>query len=654
MTASETNALDLIVSDIRHNFTTSATDEMSLQEYLNLCKVDPMAYASAAQRMVHAIGDSVWVDTTQDPRLSRIFGNRTIETFPSFDDFYGLEDTVVQVVNFFRHAAQGLEERKQILYLLGPVGSGKSGLVDRIEELFETVPFYALKAGNTISPVFESPLALFDQAKHAAALKEQYGIPPEALRPILSPWAVKRLKHDFNGDITKFSVIRLYPSRRQQIAIAKAEPGDENNQDMSALVGKLDIRKLEDFSQDDPDAYSYSGALCVANQGLVNFAEMFKANLRTLNPLLTATQEGNFKGTEGFATLPFGGIVIAHSNEAEWKMFRNNPRNEAFIDRLSLIKVPYCLRISEEVQIYEKLISQSALNGAVCAPGTLRMLATFSILTRITPPTASVPFSKAEIYDGKTLKDQDPTAKTLQEYKDAAGVSEGMTGMSTRFAFKVLSRTFNYDSSEIAANPVHLMYVLEQQLLHEQLPPEDEDEYIGIVKGVLAPKYMLYIQGEIQKAYLESYGEYGQNLFDRYITYADAWIQGNDFRDHDTGENYDRDALNAELEKIEKPAGVSNPKDFRNEVVNFVLRASRNNGGKNPQWTSYEKLRTVIEKKMFTNTEDLLPVISFTRKATADEQTKHDNFVSRMVERGYTDKQVRLLVDWYMRYRRHN
>ena len=151
---------------------------------------------------------------------------------------------------------------------------------------------------------------------------------------------------------------------------------------------------------------------------------------------------------------------------------------------------------------------------------------------------------------------------------------------------------------------------------------------------------------------MESYSEYGQNLFDRYVTYADFWIQDHEYRDPETGQLFDRTALNTELEKIEKPAGISNPKDFRNEIVNFVLRARANHEGKNPSWTSYEKLRTVIEKKMFSNTEDLLPVISFNTKGSAEDQKKHDDFVERMTEKGYTQKQVRLLCEWYLRVRK--
>ena len=166
------------------------------------------------------------------------------------------------------------------------------------------------------------------------------------------------------------------------------------------------------------------------------------------------------------------------------------------------------------------------------------------------------------------------------------------------------------------------------------------------------PRYVEFIGKEIQTAYLESYSEYGQNLFDRYVLYADFWIQDQEYRDPETGENFDRAALNEELEKIEKPAGISNPKDFRNEVVNFVLRARAANQGRNPAWTSYEKLRAVIEHKMFSTTEDLLPVISFNAKASREDQQKHHDFVVRMVAKGYTEKQVRLLSEWYLRVRK--
>jgi serine protein kinase len=226
-----------------------------------------------------------------------------------------MEETIERIVGFFRHAAQGLEERKQILYLLGPVGGGKSSLAERLKQLMEKEPVYVLKAGKEVSPVFESPLGLFDPVTLGPELEKHYNIPRRRLTGTISPWAVKRLE-EFGGDITKFTVGRLQPSRLKQICIAKTEPGDENNQDVSSLVGKVDIRKLEFFSQNDPDAYSYSGGLNRTTQGLLEFVEMFKAPIKMLHPLLTSTQEGNYVGSENIGGIPYQGIVLAHSNEA--------------------------------------------------------------------------------------------------------------------------------------------------------------------------------------------------------------------------------------------------------------------------------------------------------------------------------------------------
>ncbi|WP_153146674.1 PrkA family serine protein kinase [Dechloromonas sp. H13] len=636
-----------ILTRYQSRYEAQQEEEMSIQEYLDICRGDPKAYATVAERMLLAIGEPELVDTRTDSRLSRIFANKMLKLYPAFREFYGMEEVIEHIVSYFRHAAQGLEEKKQILYLLGPVGGGKSSLAERLKYLIEKVPFYAIKG----SPVHESPLSLFNVLEDGPILEEDYGIPRRYLGTIMSPWAVKRL-HEFGGDISRFRVVKLRPSVLSQIAVSKTEPGDENNQDISSLVGKIDIRKLESYSQNDPDAYSYSGGLCLANRGLLEFVEMFKAPIKVLHPLLTATQEQNYKGTEGFGAIPFDGMVLAHSNEAEWLTFKNNRNNEAFLDRIYIVKVPYCLRVTDEMRIYEKLLVNSSLSKAPCAPDTLQMMAQFSVLSRLKEPENSSIYSKMRVYDGENLKDTDPKAKSFQEYRDFAGVDEGMTGLSTRFAFKILSKVFNFDHREVAANPVHLMYVLEQQIEQEQFPPEVEERYLRYLKEFLSPRYAEFIGKEIQTAYLESYSEYGQNIFDRYVTYADFWIQDQEFRDPNTGEMLDRAALNDELDKIEKPAGISNPKDFRNEVVNFVLRARAKHDGKNPAWISYEKLRAVIEKKMFSNTEELLPVISFNTKASADEQKKHQDFVNRMITKGYTEKQVRLLCEWYLRVRK--
>ena len=612
------------------------------------CRDNPMMFSSAPERMIAAIGEPDIVDTSTDSRLGRIFLNRTIKVYPAFKNFYGMEDTIERIVGYFKYAAQGLEERKQILYLLGPVGGGKSSLAECLKQLMEKQHIYVLKAGDEISPIFESPLGLFDPEQMGDLLETKYGIAIRRLPGLISPWATKRLD-EFDGDISKFSVVRLQPSKLRQIGIAKTEPGDENNQDISALVGKVDIRKLEHFSQDDPDAYSYSGGLNHTTQGMLEFVEMFKAPIKVLHPLLTATQERNYLGTESLGAFPYHGIVLAHSNEAEWLQFKQNKNNEAFLDRICVVKVPYCLQVTEEARIYKKLLSESELNNAQCAPEVLEIMSRFSVLSRLHEHENSSVYSKMRIYDGESLKDTDPKAKSIQEYRETAGVNEGMTGISTRFAFKVLSATFNHDTEEIAADPVHLIYVLEQSVKREQFAEEMENRYLDFIKSELVPRYAEFIGHEIQKTYLESYGEYGQNLFDRYIAYADAWIEEQDYKDPDTGQVFDREILDSELSKIEKPAGIANPKDFRNEVVKFSLRTRANNEGNNPSWTSYNKIREVIEKRMFSQVEELLPVISFGSKKDKKTDKQHTEFVERMAAHGYSERQVRRLVEWYMR-----
>ena len=629
---------------------------MSLEEYLELCKTDKMAYANASERMLAAIGEPSIIDTTLDPRMSRIFSNKKIRIYDAFKDFYGAEEAIERIVAYFRHAAQGLEESRQILYLKGPVGGGKSSLVERLKDLMEENPIYVLydkfeqNEELRTSPVFESPLALF--AKSGAELEAEYGISQRYVKGlVLSGWAQEKIR-EFGGDVSRFSVLKVYPDKASQTAVMKVEPGDENNQDVSVLVGKTDIRRLEHYPQSHPYSYSYSGGLNRTNQGMMDFAEMFKANIKTLNPLLMATQERNYQGTEAIPALPYTGVICAHSNEAEWSRFRNDKTNEAFLDRVYIVDVPYCLRASEEQKIYEKMLRNSSLGDRPCAPETLKLLAEFIVLTRLVEPTNSTIFAKMKVYDGENVRDSMPNSKPIDEYREAAGVDEGMTGLSTRFGFKIISQVFNLRPEEVQANPIDLMFVLGESLKKEHLPEATFNAYMNFISSWVHPRYFEFLDKELRIAYLESYSSFGQTLFERYVLFAEAWLDDTTVRDPETHTTLNREHLNARLEEIEKPAGIYGARDFRNDVVNYVLRYRARNNGQVPEWNAYEKIRTVIEKKMFTATAEIMPIVSFSPKGSADEQSKHDAFIDRMRSKGYTDAQIKILVEWWIAHKK--
>lgn len=616
-------------------------NEMTLEEYLELCKTDKLAYATASERLLAAIGEVEMMDTRKDERLSRIFSNEAVPRYKTFGSIYGLEPTVKDIVGFVKHAAQGLEERKQILYLLGPVGSSKSSLVHIIKKLMQTVPFFAIKG----SPVFDNPLSLFSQED-----AEELGIPARYFGVIPSPWLIKRLQ-EVEGDLTKLKVVKLFPSEAHQLAISHIEPGDENNQDISSLVGKLNIRELDQYAQNDPDAYSYSGGLCLGNRGITEFAEMFKSPIKSLNPLLEATQSGFYKGTESISAIPFEGIIIAHSNESEWQKFRNDKRNEALIDRIFIVRVPYCLRYSEETKIYEKMLRESSLSQSPCAPKTLETLAKFSVMSRLAPSSHSNRETKMSVYNGENLKHKNPDAKNIPEYKKEAhelSVDEGFSGISTRFAFKILAQTFNHDPEEVGANPLHLLLILNNRIKQEHLQKEEEETLIKIIQ-TLFDDFHAYLDKDIKKAYIESYDEYGQNLFDRYVTYADYWLNEEDYRDPNTSMSMTPEELEKYLEEIETPANITNKKDFRNEVVKYCLRYRAAHKDQNPKWSSYNKIREVIESKIFSNIDDMLPIISSSQQSSGEEKRHHKEFVERMTKNGYTSRMVQQLVDWYIR-----
>lgn len=615
-------------------------ERFTLAEYLELAKSDSTAYLSPHERLLKAIGDPRLVDTSKDPRLGRLHSNATIQLYDKFSDFFGIEETIHSIVGFIKHAAQGLEESRQILYLLGPVGSSKSSLANRLVELMEVEPFYAIEG----SPVYESPLGLFTK-QDAADLN----IPERYFVTKPSPWLIKRLQ-ETEGDLTKLNVVKLWPSRSLQIASSRTEPADESSQDVSSLVGKVNISKLHLFSQDDPDAYSYSGALCLGNRGILEFVEMFKAPIKTLNPLLASVQEHSYNGTEVIGALPSDTLVLSHSNASEWEKFRGNKVNEAFLDRISLIKVPYNLRTEEEQQIYKKLLDNSTLKTAPTAPHTLDILSKFTVLSRLkvegTTPGEGLSL-KMKAYNGENVKESAVVGKPYAEYRSLAGINEGMDGLSTRWAFKILSKVFN-STEEISADPVLLLNTLHDSVIKEGYSKEDESLKLAVLLD-LEKEYRRKLDETIKSSYVSSFSDYGQNLFERYLSFIESIHNDSNFRDTDTGAILDRDYIEKFLVDIEDAVGVSNRKDFRSEVLVHSLQHRAEHKGKYPAWTANKKIHRALQAKIFSSLENIAPVISFEVKRDKKDEVKHTEFVSNMVKLGYTPLQVKRLVSWSLR-----
>ena len=449
------------------------------------------------------------------------------------------------------------------------------------------------------------------------------------------------------------SAIRRSSSRS---AIAKTEPGDENNQDISSLVGKVDIRKLETYAQDDPDAYSYSGGLCLANQGLLEFVEMFKAPIKVLHPLLTATQEGNFKGTEGFGAIPFDGIVLAHSQRvASGRPSATTRTTRPSSTGSTSSRCRTACACSEEVKIYEKLLRNSSLAEAMCAPGTLKMMAQFAVLTRLKEPENSSLFSKMQVYDGENLKDTDPKAKSYQEYRDYAGVDEGMSGVSTRFAFKILSQglQLRLDRSRRQSGAPDVRARAADRA--RAVPAGNRAEVpVASSRTYLAPRYAEFIGKEIQTAYLESV--FASTARTSSIATSPTPTSG--FRTRstaitDTGESLRPRGAERRAGEDREAGGHQQPEGLPQR--DRQLRAARARQQRR-QEPGVDQLR---EAARGDREEDVLEH----RGAAAGDllqrqgerpkrQRKHEDFVNRMVAKGYTPKQVRLLCEWYLRVRK--
>ena len=601
--------------------------EGTFLEYLELVKENP-DIAKLSHKRIYDMVVSKGVEVLkgeENPKVKKIYGNDSIRKYGFFkDDFFGIDKVIMKLVNYLHSASMNGEEARQVLYLVGPVGAGKSSLVEALKKaLVECAPIYSLKG----CPMHEEPLHLIP--KHLRPkFEELLGVKIEG---DLCPVCKYRLMNELNGEYEKFPVETKGFSIRSRKGIGVVPPVDPNNQDTSILTGSIDISKMDMYPEDDPRIFSLNGAFNVGNRGLVEFIEVFKNDVEYLHTIITATQEKSIPSPGKGSMIYFDGLIIAHSNEAEWNKFKSDHTNEAILDRIVKIEVPYCLELDEEVKIYEKILRKSNFNAHI-APHTIEVAAMFAILSRLAPSAKVDPITKLKIYNGEEIVEKGSTKRIdINELREEAGSYEGMKGISTRFIIKAIDNALS--SSEYnCINPLSIMESI-KSVKEMDIAAEDKKKYLGFIQDTIRKEYNKILEKEITKAFIHSFREQAESLFDNYIDNAEAFVNKTKIKDIST-----REELNPDEEfmrSIEEQIGVSENscKGFRADVTSYMFYLVRN--GSKIDYTSYEPLKEAIEKKLMASVKDLSRIITKSRVRDTEQAEKYNSMVEEMQNNGY-------------------
>jgi len=443
------------------------------------------------------------------------------------DEIYGLEKALQQVVEYFNSAAQRLEVRKRILLLMGPVGGGKSTIVSILKRGLESYSRTERGAVYAISscPMQEEPLHLIPNELRTDFMRE-YGIYIEG---DLCPHCRFELDNTYGGHIERVPVRRVVFSEKKRVGIGTFTPSDPKSQDISELTGSIDLSTIGEYgSESDPRAYRFDGELNIANRGVMEFIEMLKVDERFLYVLLTLSQEQNIK-TGRFSMIYADEVVISHTNETEYTSFVGNKKSEALQDRIILVKVPYNLRLSEEVRIYEKLLKQSALQSVHIAPHTLEIASIFAVLTRLSESKkAGISLvKKLRLYNGEDLEEyKQKDLKELQEESER----EGMEGISPRYVINRLSGALVKEGIT-CITPIDALRALRDGLeQHTSISREQREHYLNLI-GEARKEYDEMAKREVQKAFVYSFEESARTLLNNYLDNVEAYCNKQKMRD---------------------------------------------------------------------------------------------------------------------------
>ena len=607
-----------------------------LEDYLKLLEKDKDISVLAHKRLYKQIlGEGLKVLDESDSRCNKLFNGETVKIYNYFSPhFFGMERPLEKVMRFLHSAAMRGEESRQVLLLLGPVGAGKSALIEHIKgALEECAPIYVLDG----CPIREEPLHLIPRSLREE-FTEMYGLQIEG---DLCPICRHRLINEFGGDYTKFPITQSSFSVRGRKGVGVVPPMDPNTQDTSLLIGSEDISKLDLYPEDDPRVLSLNGAFNVGNRGIVEFVEVFKNEIEFLHTMITATQEKNVPAPGKQAMIYFDGVILAHCNEAEWNKFKSEHTNEAILDRIVRVNVPYSLEYEQEVKIYKKLIDRSDFDYHI-APHTLEVAAMFAVLSRLKASNKVDPLTKMKIYNGQEIVEKGLIKKVdIKDLRDEVE-DEGMTGISTRFIMKAIDAALS-DSTKNMITPISIRDALIKQVKEQIVNVETRKVCLQFLQKTLHEEYLSILEKEITKAFVSAYEEQAEALFNNYLDHAEAYVNNTKVKDGVTKEDMEPDEKF--LASIEEQIGIkgSAKNNFRADISSYMFAKLRR--GEVIDWRSYGPLQEAIENKLVASVKDISRIVTKSRSRDVKQQKKFSSMVQTLIENyGYNESSAEEVI----------
>lgn len=595
----------------------------SFLDYLGLVKDNPEIVQLAHRRLYDAVvSHGVERMDPSDPRCRTLFEGNKIPVYSYYSShFFGMENAIAKIMRFLKSASLKGEESRQVLLLMGPVGAGKSALMERTKQALERLDeIYHLDG----CPIREEPLHLLPRSLREK-FEEILGVKIEG---DLCPVCRHRLKEEFNNKYEDFPVTTSSFSIRGRRGIGVVPPIDANTQDTSILIGTEDISKLDLYPEDDPRALSLNGAFNVGNRGIVEFVEIFKNETEFLHTILTATQEKSVPSPGKNAMIYFDGAILSHCNESEWNRFKSDHTNEAVMDRIVKVNVPYCLELDEEIKIYKKILAGSDFKAHI-APHSIKIASMFSVMSRLRESQKCDILTKMKIYNGDAIVEKGRVKKI--DIKDLREESrdEGMTGISTRFIMKAIDSALS-DTEKSMITPISVREALVKQVKEQVVSEEDRNRYLEMLQKIIHEEYLHILEKEITKAFVTAYEEQAESLFNNYLDHAEAFVNKQVIKDKITNEEMEPDEKF--MQSIEEQIGITGSarEGFRNDVTSYMFTLLRR--GKKVRWDVYGPLREAIESKLMSSVREIARIVTKSKTRDRKQQKKYGDMISTLVD----------------------